>query len=586
MKLRMSGELSLPLDVVTQKLAFIGRTGSGKTYAATKLAELLGEAGAQFIALDPVGTWWSLRLRSDGKSAGLDVPVFGGLHGDLPLEPLMGARIADLIVDRQISAVLDVSQFEHNTDKARFAEAFATRLFYRKKSAPSAVHLFVEEAQEIVPQNPQGEEKRMLGAFERLIKLGRNFGIGASLISQRPQEINKKALNQTECLFAFQMTGTHERKAIDAWIADKGIEEDIVALLPSLHVGETRVWSPGWLRVSMTTTIDEKRTFDASATPKVGARRVEVKALTPIDIVEITKSLADVVERAKAEDPRELRRRIAELERQVKIQWLQPVLAPAEPRLTKEQERMLEELRGILAGLKGCLPKLDEQLDAVLQLHKRFNADAVGMAARVEQLVGKLSRVNVADVVAIAGVGKLLEPARMNGSSTRKPLAAHHPVVIGPGEPMPSGHRRILLALARYGASSKGKLAILTRYAANGGGFNNYLSALRTAGLVTDGDPTGITETGLLMLGSFDPLPEDTETLFNDWMRHPELGKAHRAILMTLKDCGRMSKEEIAVRCNPPYEPNGGGFNNALSRLRTLGIIEGKGDIQLAEQLR
>ena len=57
MKLRMSGELSLPLDVVTQKLAFIGRTGSGKTYAATKLAELLGEAGAQFIALDPVGKW-------------------------------------------------------------------------------------------------------------------------------------------------------------------------------------------------------------------------------------------------------------------------------------------------------------------------------------------------------------------------------------------------------------------------------------------------------------------------------------------------------------------------------------------------
>jgi DNA helicase HerA-like ATPase len=225
-KLRMSLDLSLPLDAVTQKIAFIGRTGSGKTYAATKLAELFGEAGAQFVALDPVGKWWSLRLRADGKPSGLDVPVFGGLHGDLPLEPLMGARIADLIVDRQIAAVLDVSQFEHNTDKARFAEAFATRLFYRKKSAPSAIHLFVEEAQEFIPQNPQGEEKRMLGAFERIVKLGRNFGIGASLISQRPQEVNKKALNQTECLFVFQTTGTHERKAIDAWIADKGIDED------------------------------------------------------------------------------------------------------------------------------------------------------------------------------------------------------------------------------------------------------------------------------------------------------------------------------------------------------------------------
>jgi len=37
---------NLPLDVVTQKLAFVGRTGSGKTYAATKLAELIRYAAA------------------------------------------------------------------------------------------------------------------------------------------------------------------------------------------------------------------------------------------------------------------------------------------------------------------------------------------------------------------------------------------------------------------------------------------------------------------------------------------------------------------------------------------------------------
>jgi hypothetical protein len=559
----MSSDLSLPLDVVTQKLAFIGRTGSGKTYASTKLAELLGEAGAQFIALDPVGKWWSLRLRGDGKPSGLDVPVFGGLHGDLPLEPLMGARIADLIVDRQISAVLDVSQFEHNTDKARFAEAFATRLFFRKKSAPSAVHLFVEEAQEFVPQNPQGEEKRMLGAFERLIKLGRNFGIGASLISQRPQEINKKALNQTECLFVFQTTGVHERKAIDAWIADKGIDEDIAALLPSLHVGEARVWSPAWLRVSMTTKISEKRTFDASATPKVGDWRVEVKALTPIDIAEITKSLADVVERAKADDPRELKRRIAELERQVKKTV--PVNPVEDSALLKQQVKLLESLRSEIATL--------------VSLRWDFNTGLAELFARVEKVVSNM--------VAI-GKSPPLVSVRTNGAPARKPVtAAHIRLVVGAGEPMPGGHRRILLALARYGACGKDKLAILARYAANGGGFNNYLSALRTVGHVAGGDVLNITEAGLLALGSFDPLPEDSEALFADWMRHPDLGRAHRAILQALKARGHaMTKEDLAARCDPPYEPGGGGFNNALSRLRTLGIIEGKTDIQLAEQLR
>lgn len=40
-KLEISPELKLPVNVVTEKLAMIGRTGSGKSYAATKLAELM-----------------------------------------------------------------------------------------------------------------------------------------------------------------------------------------------------------------------------------------------------------------------------------------------------------------------------------------------------------------------------------------------------------------------------------------------------------------------------------------------------------------------------------------------------------------
>ena len=88
-------------------------------------------------------------------------------------------------------------------------------------------------------------------------------------------------------------------------------------------------------------------------------------------------------------------------------------------------------------------------------------------------------------------------------------------------------------------------------------------------------------------LGSFDPLPEDPETLFEEWLRHPELGKAHREIMRVLHQTGRaMTKEDVAAACVPQYEPYGGSFNNAIGRLRTLGIIEGKNEIRLTEQLR
>ena len=140
-ELRLGPALSLPLDAVTQKTAMLGRTGSGKTYAATKLTEEMLDAGAQIIALDPVGVWYGLRLGADGKSPGISIPVFGGLHGDVPLEPTAGKMIADLIVDRGISAMIDVSQFEHDSEKARFAGDFAARLLDRKSTRLNSSHI-------------------------------------------------------------------------------------------------------------------------------------------------------------------------------------------------------------------------------------------------------------------------------------------------------------------------------------------------------------------------------------------------------------------------------------------------------------
>ncbi|MGO9265752.1 MAG: hypothetical protein ACLQBA_12860 [Candidatus Binataceae bacterium] len=62
-----------------------------------------------------------------------------------------------------------------------------------------------------------------------------------------------------------------------------------------------------------------------------------------------------------------------------------------------------------------------------------------------------------------------------------------------------SGERRILTALAQYRQGrSKVQVAVLTGYAATGGGFNNYLGALRSRGLIEgDGDRLTITEAGI-----------------------------------------------------------------------------------------
>jgi uncharacterized protein len=208
------------------------------------------------------------------------------------------------------------------------------------------------------------------------------------------------------------------------------------------------------------------------------------------------------------------------------------------------------------------------------------------MTGRVDKLVAKFDGIK-------AGIHA--KPAAAahptNGSVKRSVPVRERAANGGPSRGgMPKGHRRILAVLAHYGATDRTALALRSRYGTSGGGFTNYLSALRATGQIESWGPIAITDAGLTALaknGGGDFLPLDGDALFEDWMAHPALGKAHRAILRALRaNKGRANKEELARMCDPPYEPNGGGFANALSKLRTLGLVEGKGEIVLLEPLR
>jgi DNA helicase HerA-like ATPase len=139
----------------------------------------------------------------------------------------VGALVADLVVEQGISLILDVSHFR-KAQRKEFVTAFAEQLFHRKKTARSPMHFFLEEAQFFIPQKVFKGEERMLGAFEDIGKVGRNYGIGLTLISQRPQAVNKDVLNQVEALFVLQMNAAQERKAVRDWI-------DTQHLDPSIH---------------------------------------------------------------------------------------------------------------------------------------------------------------------------------------------------------------------------------------------------------------------------------------------------------------------------------------------------------------
>ncbi len=311
--LDIAPDLQLPLDAVTQKFAWIGRTGSGKTYGLKRFVEQMLYAGVQVIVLDTVGVWSGLRLGSKG----FDVPVLGGFYGDIPLEHTSGALVAEVVVSHGSGLVLDTSQMTDG-QRARFCEAFGRRLFELKKATPAAMHIVLDEGQDVVPQNPNEGEKMMLHEWVRIAKQGRAFGMGLSIAGQRPQEINKKALNQAECVFAFQLTGSHERKALEYWLADKGMETKLSDALLTLEIGRPFVWSPQWLKISkVIERIHPIDSADTSKTPQFGDAPRIARQMKPIDLGALRESMAAVVEQTKENDPKALRARIQELEQLV-----------------------------------------------------------------------------------------------------------------------------------------------------------------------------------------------------------------------------------------------------------------------------
>ena len=183
----------LPLAVVTETLAVLGRRGSGKTNTAVVIVEGALHAGQQVVVIDPKDEWWGLRTTASGKRSAHAVVVFGGRKADLPLAETDGATVADLVVDERLSCVLALNKLDSKAAVRRFVTDYCTRLYRRKSQAddPTPLLTVLEEAHLFVPQTVSGSDAAMVGAIQQLVRQGRSSGCGVLLIDQRPASVNK-----------------------------------------------------------------------------------------------------------------------------------------------------------------------------------------------------------------------------------------------------------------------------------------------------------------------------------------------------------------------------------------------------------
>jgi len=560
--LKISDQLSLPLDAVTSTFAIMAMRGVGKTSLASVMAEEMLKAGQPVVAYDPTGAWHGIRSSADGKKKGFPVVIFGGEHADVPLEESAGETIAKVIVDRRVPAVLDVSLLRKGA-RVRFMTAFCETLYYRNREA---LHLFLDEGHTICPQNIRAmpEATRLLGAVEDIVLSGRKKGLGCTVISQRPALVNTNIRTQCETLVAMRIVGPHDIKAIREWTDAHGTPEQanqMIADLPTLKVGEGWVWSPAYLEIFERVRFRRRETFDSSATPQIGKPVVTPKVVAQIDLEALGAEIKSTVEKAKADDPRELKRKIAALEKQL----------AARP---KEQiEKVVEKIVEVPVLKNGQLDrtmKIAERLQSMTDKQQEFADKFLAETQELRRLISAATAPRPA-VAQKPITPRLPQPRPQAPRATiqKSDEQAASSSILGKCE------RSILAVLAQYPVGCQaGKLTVLTGYRYSGG-FKSSLSALRTAGLIV-GANTGlmaITDDGLAALGDYEPLPTGA-ALAGYWLDHPSFGACERNILQALLN--HRAGLEAQQLCELTGYQYSGGFKSALSSLRTAGVLVGK----------
>ena len=589
--IRLSEGIALPIEAVTETFAILGKRGSGKTQTGRRMAEQMLAAGSPVVVLDPVDVWWGLRSSADGAGAGQPIAILGGEHADVPLEPTAGSLVADLVVDETVSAVLSLRHMSE-AEKRRFVADFAERLYERKGRGDhrTPLHLFIDEADEFVPQRLHRGSERMFGAIDRIVRRGRASGLGVTLISQRPQVINKDVLTQCQVLVAHRLTHQLDRRAVGQWVEahdsdDRGGE--VLGTLASLAVGEAWIWDAGWIGIFERVRVLLAETYDSSATPKRGEVRSEPKRLAEIDVEALRARMAETIERAAAKDPALLQKRVAGLERELAAERSRPAAVDGDAELVlrleaaiverdqalERQQRRLFEVAERLASMRRValdayegLSEISGQTSAIRDELKGLHDTFFGLTEAPEpERPSPVERTRAVKVQASRP-----SPGRIEASAARVRPG-------GDGSQNGALHltqyqRDLLTAAVRYPGRPQSRLAAIAGRAARSSTLRNNVSALRQAGYLDgSGASLVVTPAGEAALGPLEPLPAGA-ALVEHWSR--ELGGCPGALLGALwrRYPDALSKEDLEREAG--YSATSSTLRNGLSALRTRELIE------------
>lgn len=554
----------------------MGITRSGKTYTCKGIAEQLLDHGIPIVVFDAIGVWRHLKVPGDGPGAkGYPIVVAGGVDADLPLTPDGAPEIVRAAIRENIPLVIDL--YDPKLSKAdwrRIVQASMRTLLYENRGLR---HIFLEEAAEYCPQRVM--DGQTYAEVEKVVRMGGNVGLGITFINQRSQELNKAVLELCDNLFLLRQRGSHAIESLEKWMDRTSPDraKEIAKSLPGMTQGECWVWTEANENPIRTKTAKlksyhpDRRNISHDIGQEVKRKAVDTAAF----VSKMSDDLKELLEKAKSEDPTYLQSRIAELESdlasaqtrdipqnhtEIKVPVITDeqisLFATALERIETENSRLASVLDDFSKKATGLKDAAEFIRDLVAQAKGDASFTATGTS--VGDYLAELHAAPATDAAMVRTFGG--KPTANSSGDSKIDKCA----------------KAILAVLFqnREGCTA-GKLTLLAGYRYSGG-FKNSLSSLRTAGFMVgeNTETMRITPLGMKQ-GPFPRLPSGVQ-LVEFWVNHRSFDKCARAILLALiKHPAGLMAAELCKATVPQYEYSG-GFKNALSDLRTAGVMIGR----------
>lgn len=587
------------IDALVDTRALIqANSGGGKSFVLRRILEQT-HGRVQHLVLDPEGEFSSLRKKYDYVHA-------AAVGGDCVAHPRTAALLAQKLLKLSASAVLDLYELKAH-DRVRFVRLFLEALINAPKNLWHPVLVVLDEAHVFCPQAGAAESTQ---AVIDLCSRGRKRGFAAVLATQRIQKLHKDAA--AECnnkLIGRTTLDVDLARAADELGFGRSMWSDLKEMPPGDFFASGPAFS---LRGVVRTHVGPVLTPH----PKAGSR-IAYSAPPPTSAIKaLLPQLADLPAEAEqqAKTVEDLQSEVAKLRKELsKAEKHTTIVGPSPSRSRDEDVATIRELRkGLAAAMKIIVeittvdPKILEDADLKTIIDVAAKNIETQLAKKFQYRTREIEHLRQRAVELSTWMKSLMidAPTEKRGGAIERaaafPLKKSEPlkqpawvpsrtgriVSDDHGTMLPKAERAILTVLAQSpdGSSAKTRVAILGGYSSTGGGFNNAISALRTRGLIEQsGDPLRITADGREALGHVEPLP--TGAALREYWLGKAGGKAERSILNILFEAYPHAVPKETIASEAGYAPDGGGFNNALSRLRTMELISGKGELRAEPHL-